>query len=266
MTRLVVAGLLVTALLLLPWRRPFLRAAPAHPAPGRRPGWGIVGRRRDPAHRRKSDVAVAAEFAELLSLCLAAGLDPDTALTLATGSGRSTDPRRARLASLLEREPPGNDDIWAPPAGRSVPERDVELARTGLAPTRPAAVTARVPEPDAPDAGVADLLTRAWWMSRERGSPLTAVVSTCAAALRSADAADRRRRAAEAGPRASMWLLTALPLVGPGVAALVGVDLVQAYTAPAAIASCALGLLLTTVGWWWARRMLRRASLPVRHQ
>lgn len=166
--------------------------------------------------------AVEAELAELLALCLSAGLGPDQAIALAVGSDERGDARRRAVAAQLE------------------------------SPVH--------------EAGTPSLLVLAWRMSCERGSPLKAVVGVCARTLRSADAADRRRKAAEAGPRASMWLLTALPVVGPAVAAVAGVDVVSAYSTTVAALSCAVGAGLTLVGWLWARRLLQAAVRPVRHR
>ena len=82
----------------------------------------------------------------------------------------------------------------------------------------------------------------------------------------------RERRAAAdrtavvvAGPRASMVLLSALPLAGPAAALLVGLPPGRLYDSVAARrCSRVVGLLLTAVGWWWARGLLRRARRPGR--
>lgn len=216
-----------------------------------RTGWARRARRGG-----ATDLAVAAEFAELLALCLSAGLGPDQAVDLAEGTQGPPDPRRTRLATMLRQPADGRPELVlglpppeAPPHGgngRQAPRSLAPVARDGVADVR--------------------LLVLAWWMSRERGSPLTSAVASCARTLRSADAANRRRAAAEAGPKASMWVLSILPLVGPLIAALAGVDVRAAYGTPAAGVSCAVGLALTSAGWWWARRLLRSASRPVRHR
>ena len=61
-----------------------------------------------------------------------------------------------------------------------------------------------------------------------------------------------------------MVLLSALPLVGPAAALLVGLPPSRLYDSVAARVLGAVGLLLTAVGWWWARGLLRRAQRPGR--
>ncbi len=235
------------------WRAPLLRRDGGRTgAPSRTTRARKHWLRHEWRNQQPSDVAVVAEFAELLALCLAAGLGADRAVDLTVGASERADPRRVALAGLLLGDPPH-------PAGDPPGDPPSEAA-VSMPPVRGPSAT-----PSSRGEDPSRLLLVAWWMSRERGSPLTAVVATCARTLRAVEGADRRRRAAEAGPRASMWLLTALPLVGPGVAALAGVDLREAYgTAPAAVA-CAAGVGLTVAGWWWARRLLAAATRPVRH-
>jgi tight adherence protein B len=59
-----------------------------------------------------------------------------------------------------------------------------------------------------------------------------------------------------------MWLLTALPLLGPGVGLLVGVEPGRLYGSEPARVGALAGLLLTLGGWAWARRILQRAHRP----
>ena len=65
-----------------------------------------------------------------------------------------------------------------------------------------------------------------------------------------------------AGPRASMWLLTLLPLAGPGVVVVLGLPVTEVYGTGGAGAAGLLGLGLTASGWLWSRRLLSRALRP----
>ena len=65
-----------------------------------------------------------------------------------------------------------------------------------------------------------------------------------------------------AGPRASMWLLTLLPLTGPLVAVVLGLPVVEVYGSATAGAAALVGLCLTGSGWLWSRRLLGRALRP----
>ncbi|MFV0464319.1 MAG: hypothetical protein ACK5MP_14185 [Nostocoides sp.] len=109
------------------------------------------------------------------------------------------------------------------------------------------------------------LLTRAVDLSWALGAPLVPAAEVCADVARDHAAAQRRRRAALSGVRASMWLLTALPILGPVLLALGGVDVLATYTGSAAASAAAVvGALLTAAGWWGARAIIRRASRPQR--
>lgn len=203
------------------------------PPTGQRGLWRTLTTRLGPGLRRPPGLARAsptsgdgiADFTELLALCLSAGLPAAQALQLAEGSPSGGSTVHAQVHELAAAL--RSDEIAAPPQ-----------------------------EPGS-------LLVAAWGLSRDRGAALTEVARTCAVVLREAEAGRRREHAAAAGPTASMWLLTLLPLVGPAAGLLVGVDLRQTYANPAAAGSVTVGLLLTGTGWIWSRSLLRRARRPV---
>jgi tight adherence protein B len=102
---------------------------------------------------------------------------------------------------------------------------------------------------------------RAWSLSEEAGAPL---VDALAAAV---DGVQARRRAREhlltavAGPRASMRVLSLLPLAGPVVGLACGVGPRALYLSSAAgTVSLALGLVLAALAAAWSRRILARAT------
>ncbi|HET9022782.1 MAG TPA: type II secretion system F family protein, partial [Ornithinibacter sp.] len=108
------------------------------------------------------------------------------------------------------------------------------------------------------------VLTTAWRLAEEVGAAASAVTTSAARSIRDRQAARQRLTAVVAGPRTSMWLLTALPLVGPMAGALVGIGPDRLYGSPASRGVALLGLLLTGLGWWWCRVLLRRALRPAR--
>lgn len=117
-------------------------------------------------------------------------------------------------------------------------------------------------EQDAREAADLRVIARAWRLALTTGAPAAATTGAAAAAVRARVAAHQRTVAALAGPRASMRLLTLLPLGGPVLTAVVGLDPTGLYAGGAARVSAGLGLGLTALGWWWASALLRRAARP----
>jgi tight adherence protein B len=108
------------------------------------------------------------------------------------------------------------------------------------------------------------LLATAWRLAEEVGAGASDVTAAAAEAVRARQAARERAVVLAAGPRASMWLLTTLPLLGPLAGALVGIGPGRLYGTPASRAVALVGLLLTGVGWWWSRTLLTRSRRPGR--
>jgi tight adherence protein B len=108
------------------------------------------------------------------------------------------------------------------------------------------------------------LLVAAWRLAEGVGAAAAAVTASAASSVRERRAAADRTAVVVAGPRASMLLLSALPLAGPAAALLVGMPPGRLYDTAAARVLAVTGLLLTALGWWWARGLLRRACRPGR--
>ena len=106
------------------------------------------------------------------------------------------------------------------------------------------------------------VLVAAWRLAEEAGAPAVEVTAAAAGAVRERLAARQRAAVAVAGPRTSMRLLTALPLVGPVGGALVGFGPDRLYASGASRAVAAVGVVLTASGWVWARSVLARAARP----
>lgn len=114
------------------------------------------------------------------------------------------------------------------------------------------------------DAGSPELalIGRAWALSESLGAPLADCVGTAADLVRQRIARERRLAVALAGPRATMTVLTVLPLAGPGVGLLLGIGPAELYSGVPALASVILGIVFLAVGRLWCAAMVRRLARP----
>ena len=93
------------------------------------------------------------------------------------------------------------------------------------------------------------------------GCPLADVLARFAAHLEAEDDAEAARQTALAGPRATVRLLTWLPLSGLGLGLLLGVDPVATLLGnPWGLLALAAGAVLTTAGRLWSSRLVRAAA------
>lgn len=112
-----------------------------------------------------------------------------------------------------------------------------------------------------------DALARAWALSEQVGAPLASAAQRGAASLRAGIEHRGNVRAATAGARASVSVLSLLPASGPLLVMLSGIDVASAYLGgPLAIASWVAGVALSLLGRWWCRRLEQRVSLPLGEQ
>jgi tight adherence protein B len=191
--------------------------------------------------RRRSDDPWVADFAEVVAVGLDAGLDlPAAALASARSPGvRSRAPwLSAHLQGSVD---DGRAVTTVLEGGCAVGSGIGPEARRDLA-----------------------LLVAAWRLAEEVGAAASAVTTSAATSVRERRAAVDRTAVVVAGPRASMVLLSALPLAGPAAALVVGLPPGRLYDSVGARVLGLVGLLLTAVGWWWARGLLRRARRPGR--
>ena len=186
---------------------------------------------------RGAGAAWVADFAEVVAVGLDAGLDLPAA---ALASARS--PGVVELAPWLAARLEASVD-----AGRGVAPVVEDHSGLGRAEGRDLA-----------------LLAAAWRLAEEVGAAAAAVTSSAAVSVRERRAAADRTAVVVAGPRASMVLLSALPVAGPAAALLVGLPPDRLYDSTASRLLAAIGLLLTAAGWWWAGGLLRRAGRPGR--
>ena len=93
------------------------------------------------------------------------------------------------------------------------------------------------------------------------GCPLADVLTRFAAQLEAADDADAARQTALAGPKATVRLLTWLPLMGLGLGAALGVDpLATLLGTPLGLAALVGGVVLTAAGRAWSARLVSAAA------
>lgn len=93
------------------------------------------------------------------------------------------------------------------------------------------------------------------------GCALADVLARFAAHLETEDDAEAARRTALAGPRATVRLLTWLPLSGLGLGVLLGVDPVATFLGnPWGLAALAAGAVLTAAGRLWSSGLVRAAA------
>jgi len=172
---------------------------------------------------------------EAIAPGLESGLAPAAALSLAAESTKGS--------------------MSGDPAG-DLADRMADLARDGR-PLGPAWAQAA----DANGSAELRLLSHAWALTEDNGAPLADAVRTTAALLRARMAQQRRLAAAVAGARATMRVLTLLPLGGPVLALMLGIGPRELYGQTVLSQLClAAGFVLMLLGRWWVRRMVEAVS------
>lgn len=99
-------------------------------------------------------------------------------------------------------------------------------------------------------------VARAWRVASLTGAPLASALRVSAHTARERHRLIRAVEVATAGPRATVGVLTLLPLAGVGLAAVLGVGPTTLYGHPIAQASAGTGALLILAGQVWVRRMV----------
>lgn len=109
-------------------------------------------------------------------------------------------------------------------------------------------------------------LAGAWALSEDLGVALAPSMTTTAQVLRAQVQARRRLDASTSGARATMRMLTLLPLAGLLAGFAFGLTPWEVYGhSPMTMASAVVGLGLTAIGWVVCRWVLARAVAPVVH-
>jgi tight adherence protein B len=115
----------------------------------------------------------------------------------------------------------------------------------------------------ADSAGSAELLllSQAWSLTEDLGVPLAQAVRTSSGLLEARIAHERQLAGSVAGARATVNVLTVLPLGGPLLGMVLGIGPAELYAgSPLTQASLVLGLSLAGLGRWWVRRMVRAVA------
>lgn len=97
-------------------------------------------------------------------------------------------------------------------------------------------------------------------IAAESGCPLADVLTRLAVQLEVEDDAEAARQTALAGPKATVTLLTWLPLLGLGLGVVLGVDPLSILLGtPFGVAALAAGVVLTVAGRIWSAKLVRSA-------
>lgn len=105
------------------------------------------------------------------------------------------------------------------------------------------------------------LLAQAWSLTEDMGAPLAQAVRTTTGLLEARIAHERRLAAAVAGAKATVNVLTALPIGGPLIALVLGIGPGELYASSRLTqGSLVVGLFLAGIGRWWVRRMIRAVA------
>ncbi len=106
-----------------------------------------------------------------------------------------------------------------------------------------------------------DQLAACFDIAEASGCPLADILTRFAAQLDAEDDAEAARQTALAGPRATVRLLTWLPVLGLGLGTLLGVDPLRTLLGtPLGMAALAAGSVLTAAGRIWSASLVRSAA------
>jgi tight adherence protein B len=185
-----------------------------------------------------------------LAAALEAGLPVPRAVVLAvSGAASSARPSRRRRGR-------GRRGEWARTSGWD------ELARAAAQGQALAPVWQRLARREGSQ--TLSSVARAWRVAALTGAPLARAVRVSAHVCRERRRLERAVQVATAGARATVTVLTLLPLAGVGLAAVLGVPPLTLYSHPLALAGAGAGAVLTLVGQLWSRRLVSQVVRGVR--
>lgn len=110
-------------------------------------------------------------------------------------------------------------------------------------------------------------LARCWEISERTGAPLAALLEGVAEAAEGDLDADAARETALAGAKATVRILSWLPVLALGLGLLIGADPLRTLlTTPWGIAAGVAGAVLSATGRVWTRRLVQQAEAPAGHR
>ncbi len=169
---------------------------------------------------------------------------------------------KARLAGVRRRVASPGRDTQAPQISAvGVLFRAAALLRGGVVMSRVWEVMAA--EGISPPASLGAewrVILAAWSLAKRTGAPLAAVLERLALALRDLEKLSERRSVLLAGPRATIRLVSVLPVAAFLLAALLGFDPLSVLITPAGAILCVLGIGLLSMGALWASRLTQRLA------
>ena len=156
--------------------------------------------------------------------------------------------------SRLPRLSPGSADVLAAARGAALRGAPVaEAIRSACSPSRH--------KTGGHEPRIWAELAACFEIAAASGCPLADVLTRFAAQLEVEDDAEAARQTALAGPKATVALLTWLPLLGLGLGVCLGVDpLAMLLGTPFGVAALAGGMGLTVAGRVWSARLVRAAA------
>ena len=249
-----------------------VRAAPTHEAarlgagrpprgePPRRSGRPLAAGRWS-RHRRRSsqDDDRIVHALDLVAAAVRAGADPQTALDFATAQlGLVGNPLAPSAIVGLALDLPTTLDSVSDLPSDSSGDSAVDSAgdSTGVDVGGGMRAGLRTPGESKRAPPGMQFVARAWSLSDVAGVPLADAIDVGVHLLRADRAARSRVDVALAGPRATIRVLTLLPLAGPLLGAALGVPPTAWVDSPIAVASVISGVALMVIGRWWCARMV----------
>ncbi|MEN8583732.1 hypothetical protein ABFP37_13605 [Burkholderia sp. RS01] len=213
---------------------------------------GRSGRSLGLSRRRKVAAVSLTVVVQQLAALLKGGRTParlwDELCLVYGGSGPADGaPARPRLS-------PGSAAVLAAARGAAMRGSPVAEAVRFAAATSGHAAGSREPR-------IWQELAACFDIAEASGCPLADVLTRFAAQLEVEDDAEAARQTALASPKATVTLLTWLPLLGLGLGFCLGVDpLAMLLGTPIGVAALVAGIVLTVAGRLWSARLVRAAA------
>lgn len=199
--------------------------------------------------RRRAEAGEWVDWVRQLAALVRAG---QSAAAVFAVSARTAAEAPAPSAAVLQQEQVSRAVARGAALGRSPAQTLRQEAETAAA--------SRAAEGRTRTAVLIDL-ARCWEVSERTGAPLAALLEGLAEAAEADLDADAARETALAGARATVKILSWLPVLALGLGMLIGADPVRTLlTTPWGMAAGAAGAVLSILGRVWTQRLVHRAE------